>query len=100
MSDRDAIASNSHIAASVDILSPMVVVGNPISGKGKGARRAEAIHKRLQNAGADVRLAWTQNSGDAERIARDSLEQGARCVVACTMQCVSIVAPPMRAARA
>ncbi len=65
---------------------PMFIVANPTSGRGRGARTAEAVAAALRLQGVAVEVHYTSASGDAERIAREAIAsagQGLQCVVAC-----------------
>lgn len=48
------------------------IIVNPVSGKGKGLRRAEAVASALRSLGCDVDLQQTARGGDATRLAADS----------------------------
>ena len=64
----------------------MLIVANPVSGKGRGARTAERLAGILGDGGVDVEIAYTSASGDARRIAEEQLRSDAGkhdCYVAC-----------------
>lgn len=48
------------------------IIVNPVSGKGKALRRAEAVAEILRRLGCDVDLQETKAAGDARRLAGDS----------------------------
>lgn len=60
--------------------SPVLVVANPIAGRGRGEAVAHAVAQALRRAGCEVDLRLTRARGDAQRWARES-GRGARCVV-------------------
>ncbi|MFQ5422429.1 MAG: diacylglycerol/lipid kinase family protein [Phycisphaerae bacterium] len=66
-----------------------VIIANPVAGRGRAERLAEAVHQRLTDTGAESRIEHTSARGEAETIAAAALAQprqpgGDRlCVVAC-----------------
>ena len=60
-----------------------VLITNPISGKGKAAAVAEQAFQRLTAEGHTGRLELTTQSGDANRIAREAIENGSHWIIAC-----------------
>ena len=60
-----------------------VLITNPISGKGKAAAVAEQAFQRLTTEGYPGRLELTTQSGDANRIAREAIENGSHWIIAC-----------------
>lgn len=48
------------------------IIVNPVSGKGRGLRRAEAVAAELRKQGCEVDLQQTRQSGDAKRFAAES----------------------------
>jgi len=48
------------------------IIVNPVSGKGKALRRAEAVAATLRTLGCEVDLAQTKTGGDARRLAGES----------------------------
>lgn len=61
----------------------IVVVTNPTSGKGRGARARVLAVPRLRDAGFTVRDEVSACGDDARRIAREAVKAGAEAVVAC-----------------
>ncbi len=79
----------------------ILIVVNPISGKGRGCRTAEAVASRLIDGGLSAVIRHTTSSGDAEQVARQACLDSAqrpRCIVACggdgTMQEVANALAP------
>lgn len=65
---------------------PMLIIANPVSGRGKGSRAAVAVAELVGQYDVDVEVRYTTATGDAERIAREALARGTcpfRCIVAC-----------------
>ncbi len=65
---------------------PMLIIANPMSGRGKGSRTGATVAELLRSQGVDVEVLQTTASGDAERMARDAMGSGTRpcrCIVAC-----------------
>jgi len=60
--------------------SPVLIVANPIAGRGHGEAVAHAVAQALRRAGNEVDLRMTRARGDAQRWAHES-GRGARCVV-------------------
>ena len=60
-----------------------VLIINPISGKGTAAVVAEQASQRLTAEGYSGRLELTTQSGDANRIAREAIENGSYWIIAC-----------------
>jgi diacylglycerol kinase (ATP) len=63
--------------------SEFVLITNPISGKGTAAVVAEQASQRLTAEGYSGRLELTTQSGDANRIAREAIENGSYWIIAC-----------------
>ncbi len=89
----------------------VLIVANPTSGKGRGARTAEDVQALLQGRGIGSRIVYTKQAGDAERIAREVCQppgtrrnnsEHADTIVACggdgTIQQVAAVLAELRAA--
>ncbi len=55
---------------------------NPTSGAGRGRRRADALRQALADRDIEADLRETQAAGDATRLAREAVDEGARIVVA------------------
>lgn len=60
-----------------------ILITNPISGKGAATGVAEQAFKRLTAEGHTGRLELTTQAGDANRIARDAIENGSNWIFAC-----------------
>lgn len=60
--------------------APIVLLVNPVAGRGRAARAAQAVHKALTAAGLRVELHETRARGDEARIARDASIAGARAL--------------------
>ncbi|MCE2395535.1 diacylglycerol kinase family lipid kinase [Candidatus Poribacteria bacterium] len=60
-----------------------VLITNPISGKGKAAAIAEQAFQRLTVKGYTGRLELTTQSGDANRIAQEAIENDSHWIIAC-----------------
>ena len=60
-----------------------VLITNPISGSGKAAAVAERASQRLTAEGYTGRLELTTQSGDANQIAREAIENGSQWIIAC-----------------
>ncbi len=59
------------------------LITNPISGKGKAVAIAEKAFQRLTAEGHTGRLELTTQPGDANRIAREAIENGSHWIIAC-----------------
>ncbi len=59
------------------------LITNPISGKGKATVVAEQAFQRLTAEGYTGQAELTTQSGDAERIAREAIENGSHWIIAC-----------------
>ena len=59
------------------------LITNPISGKGTATAVAEQALQRLTAEGYTGRLELTTQAGDAKRIAREAIENGAHWIIAC-----------------
>ena len=59
------------------------LITNPISGKGTAAAVAEQAFQRLTAEDYTGRLELTTQSGDANRIAREAIENGSHWIIAC-----------------
>ena len=68
-------------------LGRFLLIANPTAGKGRGRRLAERVNQRLLSAGVASDIEWTTASDDAERIARDALDNAGSeeriCLVPC-----------------
>ena len=60
-----------------------ILITNPISGKGAATEVAEQAFQRLTAEGHTGRLELTSQAGDANRIARDAIENGSNWIFAC-----------------
>ena len=60
-----------------------ILITNPISGKGQAAAVAEQAAQRLTAEGYTGRLELTTQSGDANRMAREAIENGSHWIIAC-----------------
>jgi diacylglycerol kinase (ATP) len=64
----------------------ILIVANPVSGRGRGRRMAEAVAEDLHDRGLGVSIRYTSAPGDAEAMAADPLNDASvppRCIVAC-----------------
>ncbi len=61
---------------------PLVLVVNPVSGRGKVGRELPEVERSLSSLDLRYRVVRTGGPGDATRAARDALEGGERFVVA------------------
>jgi len=64
----------------------ILIIYNPISGRGRGKRIAEAVNHQLLQRNLTVELEPTSQSGDAQRIVQRAVSASPdkyRCVVAC-----------------
>ena len=63
----------------------ILIVVNPTSGRGRGARTTRALTEQLRAAGVTVTVRETQRTGDAEAISRETVAADDRpdCIVAC-----------------
>lgn len=60
----------------------VVVVANPTSGRGRGARLVPRVEERLRELGVPFRMLISAGPGEPERLAREAASQGASIVVA------------------
>ena len=60
-----------------------VLIANPISGKGKATAIAENAYQQLTANGGKGRLELTTQSGDANRFAREAVENGLHRIIVC-----------------
>ena len=60
-----------------------ILITNPISGKGAATEVAEQAFQRLTAEGHTGQLELTTQAGDANRIARDAVENGSNWIFAC-----------------
>ena len=60
-----------------------VLITNPISGKGRATSVAEQASQRLTAEGYTGRLELTTQAGDANRLARETIENGTHWIIAC-----------------
>ena len=60
-----------------------VLITNPISGKGKAAAVGRQAFQRLTTGGYTGQLELTTQPGDANRIARETIENGSHWIIAC-----------------
>ena len=65
------------------ISDDFLIIANPISGKGKSKEIAENAHERLTTHGRRGRLALTTRRGDANRLAKEAVQNGCRWLIAC-----------------
>ncbi|MCH7873126.1 MAG: diacylglycerol kinase family lipid kinase [Planctomycetes bacterium] len=68
-------------------LRRFLLVANPMAGKGRGKRLAEHVDQRLSAAGVASEIKWTTASDDAERIARDALDNAGANERICLVPC-------------
>ncbi len=64
----------------------ILIIVNPVSGRGRGHRTATAVAERLRACGVDVTVRQTSRQGDAERITREAIADRSQldhCIVAC-----------------
>ena len=59
------------------------LIANPIAGKGKAAAMAEKAYRRLKGQGLKGVIEFTTQPGDANRIAREIVQNGGRWIIAC-----------------
>jgi diacylglycerol kinase (ATP) len=64
---------------SVEIL----VITNPVAGRGRARLLSEQVVEALRAKGHEARTAFTEGTGDAQRLAAEGLAQGARVVAGC-----------------
>ena len=64
-----------------------MLIANPAAGKGRGKRLAEHVNQRLSAAGVASEIKWTTASDDAERIARDVLDNAGFDERICLVPC-------------
>ena len=62
--------------------APVVVVVNPTSGRGRGARLVPEVRQRLSQLGVEHEVVLSQSPLDPSRIARQAAEDGAEIVAA------------------
>ena len=55
-----------------------LAIVNPAAGGGRCGKNAPGVVQRLRDAGLDISLVWTEQSGDGTRLAREGYEQGYR----------------------
>ena len=60
-----------------------VLITNPISGNGKAAATATQALEQLVAEGYTGHIELTTQSGDANRIAREAIENGSHWIIAC-----------------
>jgi diacylglycerol kinase (ATP) len=65
--------------SSVEIL----IITNPVAGRGKARRLAEQVATAVQGLGCKADVAFTQAAGDARRFAAEAVATGARVVAGC-----------------
>jgi len=70
----------------MDSKPTILIIANPISGKGRGRRMAEGVCEELKRHGLAAEVRFTQAAGDAERIAREAVE-GDGHMPACLVPC-------------
>ncbi len=68
-------------------LRRFLLIANPTAGKGRGRRLAEQVNQRLLSGGVASEIKWTTASNDAERIARDALENAGSDERMCLVPC-------------
>jgi diacylglycerol kinase (ATP) len=61
----------------------MLLVANPVAGGRRGQSMALRVGKALAERGVRTGLVFTQEPGDARRMARTAVDEGCRTVVAC-----------------
>lgn len=64
----------------------ILIIVNPVSGRGRGHRTATAVAECLHARSVDVTVRQTSRQGDAERIAREAIGDHSHthhCIVAC-----------------
>ena len=71
------------LARTKHLYRDFTLITNPISGKGTAAAVAEQAFQRLTAEDYTGRLELTTQSGDANRIAREAIENGSHWVIAC-----------------
>lgn len=59
------------------------LIANPIAGKGKAAKIAQKAYRQLTEQGAKGVIELTTQPGDANRIAREAIQNGGRRIIAC-----------------
>lgn len=60
------------------------IIANPTSGKGRGARTAEALAANLRSRGRSTSIDYTKRTGDAETLAQEAMRTAScSCIVAC-----------------
>ena len=59
------------------------LIANPIAGKGKAAKIAQKAYRQLTEQGAKGVIELTTQPGDANRIAREAIQNGGRWIIAC-----------------
>ena len=68
-------------------LRRFLLIANSTAGKGRGKRLAEHVNQRLLAAGVTSAIKWTTASDDAERIARDVLDNAGFDERICLVPC-------------
>jgi diacylglycerol kinase (ATP) len=61
----------------------MVIIANPVSGRGRGSVVGREVARRLAQRGVRAELILTEKPGDGTRLAASALGSGSRTVVAC-----------------
>lgn len=59
-----------------------LIVANPVSGKGRGRKRTQAVVARLEAAGKRVEVRWTDRPGQARELAAAAVQEGWSRIVA------------------
>ena len=59
------------------------LIANPIAGKGKAAKIAQKAYRQLTEQGAKGVIELTTQPGDANRIAREAIQNGGHRIIAC-----------------
>ena len=59
------------------------LIANPIAGKGKAAIIAQKAYRQLTGQGIKGEIELTTQPGDANRIAREAIQNGGRWIIAC-----------------
>lgn len=70
----------------MDTARSILILVNPISGRGRALRKAEAVAENLRSRNVEVTVRETSARGDAGRIAHDAAHDADRrpsCIVAC-----------------
>jgi diacylglycerol kinase (ATP) len=61
----------------------MVIVTNPVAGRGKARLLADQVAAVVRRAGHAAEVAFTHGTGDAKRLAAEAVANGARVVAGC-----------------